>query len=786
MTEISSTLDITPNPRILRALGQIPFDSWQCIAELMDNSIDAFLRTYNDGTEILEKRINVSWSSTAVAVEDRCLEISDNAPGMPLSSLQDSVRAGYSGNDPRDNLGLFGMGYNIATARMGEKTIILSGVKGSEYWEGVEIDFSVLEAGGEYKVPIVRETKRRNEHGTKIKITKLKADAYADLKTKGPQIRQILSSIYSQILQRYDIRIMIQGNSLSPKQHCIWSSERYVTLRGLGTIGAVHNLDIVLGVSLFDIKRYQYLTTEKEDEVLQAESETGNLPDGIVRRNKKVTGWIGIQRFADPDDYGLDFIRNGRKILAGEKSLFYYQNVVTQQKELEYPTELGTTVGGRIVGEIHVDHLMPTYQKNDFVRSDQSWLEVVEVLRGSGPILPKKRTAMGYDGINDSPIGMLIRGYQRANTGTKCLFAPNQRSKEWYRKFIRGDSDYLTDEKWFEAAREEDRSRADRGTGGTPPPDPGPDTSDDPSEYGPPDTGSTGTTPAPTPTPTTPVIAPVPPPDPMADLISRSTEKTAGSGSYGYEGCINPFNINIWEITSGIIGNTGEGEPCQFFFSRMEGNFFYNPQHSFLRMFHTSPMELLQVYLTRQYALRDRLTDEGRLFTSLIRSNCPEMKIELGNVQARAREIFGGIRDAAPQLLRLRELEVIEYLHESSSIVEQTAEKLLSNSTLLTKFQTRDTGSIEVLLSVPLFALIELVQKFPEEWFDEKYFQSPYQNISLKNEGSTLRLRQSSLERIIGFLKDALRVVQDQSSSMTKDELAHCEQSLKLLEKEII
>ena len=38
-----NTLDITPTPRILRTLGEIPFQTWQCIPELVDNSIDAFL-----------------------------------------------------------------------------------------------------------------------------------------------------------------------------------------------------------------------------------------------------------------------------------------------------------------------------------------------------------------------------------------------------------------------------------------------------------------------------------------------------------------------------------------------------------------------------------------------------------------------------------------------------------------------------------------------------------------------------------------------------------------------
>ena len=90
------------------------------------------------------------------------------------------------------------------------------------------------------------------------------------------------------------------------------------------------------------------------------------MPDHIIERSKRLTGWLGIQRYADPNDFGIDFIRNGRKILVSDKSLFQYENPLTGQKELQYPLELGTSIGGRIVGELHVDYLLPTYQKNDF------------------------------------------------------------------------------------------------------------------------------------------------------------------------------------------------------------------------------------------------------------------------------------------------------------------------------------------------------------------------------------------------------------------------------------
>ena len=39
---MTSHLDLTPDPRILEVLGDIPFQPWQCMAELVDNSFDAF------------------------------------------------------------------------------------------------------------------------------------------------------------------------------------------------------------------------------------------------------------------------------------------------------------------------------------------------------------------------------------------------------------------------------------------------------------------------------------------------------------------------------------------------------------------------------------------------------------------------------------------------------------------------------------------------------------------------------------------------------------------------
>ena len=194
-----------------------------------------------------------------------------------------------------------------------------------------------------------------------------------------------------------------------------------------------------------------------------------------MEREKRLTGWLGIQRYADPNDFGIDFIRNGRKILISDKTFFQYENPLTLQKELQYPVELGTSIGGRIVGELHVDYLLPTYQKNDFDRADASWAQTREAICGVGPFLPKSRKAMGFTEDNVSPLCLLVNAYRRVDKGTVCLFAPNDIAKKYAAEFRKGVRDYMDDTKWWKAAQEEDQKSGTKSgttpvnTGDTPP-----------------------------------------------------------------------------------------------------------------------------------------------------------------------------------------------------------------------------------------------------------------------------------------------------------------------------
>ena len=118
---MSNSIDITPSPRILRMLGQIDFSAIQCLCELIDNSIDAFADSAQASSSSPEIIVRVPKIERLTETSE--ILISDNGAGMDIDQLNRSLKAGFSSNNPVDKMGLFGMGFNIATARLGLKVL---------------------------------------------------------------------------------------------------------------------------------------------------------------------------------------------------------------------------------------------------------------------------------------------------------------------------------------------------------------------------------------------------------------------------------------------------------------------------------------------------------------------------------------------------------------------------------------------------------------------------------------------------------------------------------------
>lgn len=776
-------VDITPTPRILRTLGDIPFATWQCLAELVDNSIDAFNDLEKKGRGIVSPRIDVYWSSENVPGKQREIVIEDNGIGMRLEVLQKAAKAGYSSNDPIHNLGLFGMGFNIATARLGNETTFISATPESEDWVGIKINFDQLIKAQSFSAPIVRIAKKsRDESGTKVIVTDLREGIFNEIKRKESQIRKQLESIYTTTLAKGKIQLLIQGKQLSPRPHCVWSESRYV-VRKNNRIYAIQSIDRDLGETYFDSFRNRYLS---EDEIADLDIKVTRgheLPDYIVKRSRRLKGWLGIQRFSDPHDFGIDFIRNGRKILIRDKSLFGYENPDTGTISQEYPVELGSTVGGRIVGELHVDYLIPTYQKNGFDTTDRAWRLTLEAIRGAGPILPKQRQIFGYDGDNESPLGKLINAYRRPDPGTKNLAIANSLAKRFHQKFLEKDLEYESDEKWYRAAQEADRERGEGGKNTTPI-NSGELPSDDVGSYidEPLISNEIGQKP---PLPTT---IPVQVINSTRDhLIQISDKETSLSGSYRY-GIAPGLDLTSWRITEGVIRQDGKRMPYLLFQDGVEVDFFYDPFHPVIMEYPISAKQLLLFALAEKFALRDRPLTMQNAFIGLIDNHLSEERINYQSLLERADSIISGIRDQLPSILGHRFTKVKEVIQEVESEEEDLARRLLEEAPhLLEAYQESSENAIQCLAYIGDSLVKRLISRFPEEFMDNKVFKILYYNIKIGNESMRDRLRRNSLEQLLLYFSDLLLLLQSNKiQSQTKQELLRYSHTLSLLEELLV
>jgi Histidine kinase-, DNA gyrase B-, and HSP90-like ATPase len=453
---MTQELDLTPAPRVLQMLGEISLEQWRCLAELIDNSIDGFIDAARAGAPIAQPEIAVSIPTADT--ENARVSVKDNGPGMSLEVLENALRAGWSGNDPLSKLGLFGMGFNIATARLGIVTEVWTSRRGDPEQVGVRIDLEELRSAGNYKVPRQTRAKANHEdHGTEIIVTRLKPEqrVYLARANNRTAIKKHLARTYSALLSNSEagaIRLTL-GARVMPLRPCVWNASRSVELPDGTTVSAVEHFDVALAPRRYCEHCMRTLAGDQE------QCPTGSANCVIVETPRRIKGWVGLQRYLDKTDFGIDFIRNGRKIEIGNKDLFTWSDGETQ--EVEYPID-DPRSRGRFIGEIHLDHCQVSYTKNRFERDDPAWNEMVRVVRGDGPLRPNTARQKGFDG-NRSALYKLFQAFRRTSPQGKnglwsriMVVQDNDRALQMAGFFANADADYLTDERWWQLVEEQD------------------------------------------------------------------------------------------------------------------------------------------------------------------------------------------------------------------------------------------------------------------------------------------------------------------------------------------
>lgn len=770
-----TTVDITPSPRVLRMLGQIDFAPWQCLAELVDNSIDAFIDQSRDGKPATDPRIWIRLPSDAeLKAGNGEISVLDNGIGMSLETLQDAVRAGYSGNDPVEKMGLFGMGFNISTARMGRRTEVWTTRPEDPEWIGLVIDFDLLEKQKTFIAPVQTRAKSEKEmadgvHGTEIKISRLEADRVRPLiwGIGKKRTRDRLGKIYGRVMQRLDIKLNYDGDVVKPMKHCVWSETRSVETQAFGRVPARIEIDKTLDSRKFCSTCWVWLL-ENEDEC----SACGH-DENVVKRTRRLKGWLGIQRYFDKEKFGIDLIRNGRVIEELDKSFFTFRGV-DGDSFLEYPID-AIHWGGRIVGELEIDFVRVSHQKDSFDKLDPEWKKVVELVRGTSPMQPQVATRMGM-AKNDSPMARLFTGYRKSTAGLAALVPGTAEGtglnsgliKEYVDKFYEGDPEYQEDDKWYELVEQAERAKRGGGSGadkfaGKFPIAGKKTTTDIDDPGGKPDSQAGGDAPVDGKQPSTS--------KPEPDLsLSQSYELSELPGDV-------VVKVSAFRHKADLDGQPFRVKPDGYTF-----RFDYNGSSPYFEESVVTPADYLLVDLAHHFLTLSAETPRNfpvsRVSRMLREKYFPE---EAGDVSRAA--------SAASNLLEGLKLFLDEKLSTAAPIEPgQLSQHELENiKRSAYKSASLSPGEVEELVRKGEFArfvsedyLAELVRGWPKLVMDGAFFDRPYEHLSPDQ-------REDSVLQVIEGLNDATWLVDEGASALNKDldwrlRFARALASLKLLE----
>lgn len=448
-------LSVTPSPALLSALVDVPMSEVGCFAELVDIVLAAHAASESAGAAAA--CISIDFDTGAEPRRRSSVVVRDNGPGMDRQALTGACAVAWASRAGQQWLGA---NFFIATARLGGHVTIRSTRADLPEWTVMTWDLRELARSGTWMVPVYTEAKTEaDDHGTEITVTGLRELWRPQ---KGAALRKALGDLYSHPLTQRTLLMEVNARAVLPRRPCTWAPTRSIQ-RASREISAVQHIDVPL-------QPVPVCTGCRHVSPLGAEAcaECGGRLALCVRR---IWGWLGIQRYLHSTDYGIDFIRNGRKILFRDKSLFTWHNEDTYEYELEYPSDHHK---GRMVGEVHCDHVPVSLTKDSFNRDSPEWRQVVRVMRGEGPLRPLHGRNLGYP-INNSPLAVLFNGFRRCDPGLRYLVpGDGQRALhavagEWARHFRAGEPEFEHDDRWYQAAARHDALR--RSGGGNAPPE---------------------------------------------------------------------------------------------------------------------------------------------------------------------------------------------------------------------------------------------------------------------------------------------------------------------------
>jgi hypothetical protein len=751
------TFNLTPSPFLLDLLGKIPFKGSQCVAELIDNSIDAIINN-NDSLEDFQRVITVSIPTKLKILANEPLIVEDWGVGMTETQLENAVKAGFSSKNTSANLGLFGMGFNVATSRLANTVEVWTSTWDMDEEIGVRIDLREMKKSGSFIRPRMTRSKRPDKKsGTRIEIFDYKPEAQNLLKPQ--EIKRELEKSYSEkIFSVYGIRIFVNQSEIRPFKFCTWNSNRFVKYK-YEEIPAIIDINERLKEEMFCENCFSWLGSPVATS-LSIECPYCNTTDKIVKKEITITGWVGIQRYSDPDHYGIDISRNGRILSRLDKSLFSWDDDRAKDDfrfHPEYPRDT-TYAGGRIVGQIEANFLIPKYTKDDFERDDKNWRSVVDFLRGEMPLQPDLSADFNFRQPNRSPIGLLFNGYRKINTpGSKTLVFAREKGnvdhvtpKNWATKFYDGDLAYQDDTLWWEEVIKADLKDASSTINPLNPLN----------NNG---NGSKGSSPNGTPSP----VEKYPGKKMLKKTLRFDIEKLIGE---------KPYDITLIDY----MPNTDTSIPIIFEPQSMNRfNVYLNNSHPMFRDFADGYEDLVYMEVASKYAQLKNSEEWTltRIYYELKSRYAPETMLSVSNLVTKANNLVRSIQNSLV-------MESGVQLTKAPALTETEEKVLIKKYLELEGMQLTDVKTFvktpQYLKYLDLNYVFKFIGEFPNLIFDGKIFNLPYAELDEENKHHQLKKYLGYFDDVHWFMND-LAKAGDEAIKKLKSQIIRNRFSLQIL-----
>lgn len=255
-------VDITPDPSLISKLGASGYRTYEALAELIDNSIDARI----ENTKLII-RVEIDFIKETIT-------ISDDGHGMNFETLKNAMVLAHTRKiNSLNTLGVYGLGLKTACASLGKNFEILT--KPTESKMRYSCSYNEddwLNSDREIWKHFIINSENWDEayHGTIIKIEKLKANLYR------PLVGILVDAFefrYGLFIKTDQVNLYINSRKCAPKEDKI-----------------IEDTKIEFAIPLSD--------------------------------DKVVTGWGALLEKRQGAEYGFNLFKNKRLIKMHDKGLF--------------------------------------------------------------------------------------------------------------------------------------------------------------------------------------------------------------------------------------------------------------------------------------------------------------------------------------------------------------------------------------------------------------------------------------------------------------------------------